>query len=67
MPADRYTKAILTVIAVSLAVIASDVVLDRMVPEATAQGIVDVHVVGGRLDYETDVTGGPTLKVCTEC
>src|SRR5437016_522174 len=23
--------------------------------------------VGGRLDYETDTTGGPTLKVCTQC
>jgi hypothetical protein len=64
---DRYTKVILTVIAVNLTLTVADSFLRKVIPEAWAQGIVDVHVVGGRLDYETDVSGGPTLKVCTQC
>jgi hypothetical protein len=64
---DRYTKIVLTVIAVSLAFIAGDIALRRAIPEASAQNIVSVRVVGGRLDYETDVSSGPTLKVCTSC
>lgn len=64
---DRYTKIILTVIAVNLTFIVADVFLKRAVPEVWAQGTINVRVVGGRLDYETDVSGGPTLKVCTNC
>jgi hypothetical protein len=80
---DRYTKAILTIIAISLAWIAFDSMKRYVIPEANAQGLVlvrvvggnldsvngtvDVRVRGGRLDYETDVSGGPTLKVCTSC
>ena len=71
---DRYTKIVLTVIAVCLSVLAADVVLRRAIPEAHAQntvyvagGSMDVRVRGGRLDYETDTTSGPTLKVCTNC
>ena len=61
---DAYSKTVLTVIAVSLVWLA---VKDTVVPPAWAQGIVQVRVVGGRLDYETDVSGGPTLKICTQC
>jgi hypothetical protein len=61
---DTYTKIVLTVIAVALVWNAAK---DVAVPAAWAQGVVDVRVVGGMLDYETDTTGGPTLKVCTNC
>ena len=71
---DRYTKIVLTVIALCLSVLAADVVLRRAIPDAFAQntvyvagGSLSVRVTGGRLDYETDVSGGPTLKVCTDC
>ena len=45
----------------------ADRAVDIFIPDAVAQGIMRVHVEGGRLDYETDVSGGPTLKVCTAC
>jgi hypothetical protein len=61
---DRYTKVVLTVIAVALMWLG---VKDAVAPHAWGQGVVQVEVVGGRLDYETDVSGGPTLKVCTDC
>ena len=61
---DRYTKVVLTVIAVALVWIAAR---DAISPPAWAQGVVDVRVVGGELDYETDLKLGPTLKVCTDC
>lgn len=64
MKVDTYTKAVLTVIAVALVWLA---VKDTVSPPAWAQGVVQVEVVGGRLDYETDISGGPTLKVCTSC
>jgi hypothetical protein len=71
---DRYTRVVLTIIAVNLTLIAmsltvtvSDRLLKTAVPEAWAQNIVPVRVVGGKLDYETDITSGPTLKVCTNC
>jgi hypothetical protein len=75
---DRYTKGVLTIIAVSLACIAGELVLRHVVSDAQAQSIVrvrvvdventlDVRVRGGKLDYETDVSSGPTLKVCTNC
>lgn len=64
---DRYSKIILTVIAINLTLVVGDRFLGKVVPVAWAQGTVDVRVVGGRLDYETDISGGPTLKVCTEC
>lgn len=67
MAVDRYVKILLTIIAVDLTLIVADVVLRRALPEAWADRTVDVRVVGGRLDYETDVSGGPTLKVCTSC
>ena len=65
---DFYTKAVLTIIAVSLVLLVADRAVDIFIPDAVAaQGTVRVYVEGGRLDYETDVSGGPTLKVCTAC
>ena len=64
---DRYTKIILTVIAINLTVIVASEVLTFVIPEARAQQTISVYVEGGTLDYETDITGGPTLKVCTDC
>lgn len=73
---DRYTKVILTIIAVNLTLIVADSLLRKAIPEVWAQstmpvrvlgGQLSVHVEGGRLDYETDISGGPTLKVCTQC
>jgi hypothetical protein len=73
---DRYTKVVLTVIAINLTLTTLSEGMKRAVPDAWAAtatpvrvtgGYLDVHVSGGRLDYETDVTGGPTLKVCTQC
>ena len=61
---DLYTKVVLTVIAAALVLHA---VKDAVAPPSWAQGIVSVRVVGGRLDYETDTSPGPTLKVCTNC
>jgi hypothetical protein len=61
---DRYTKTVLTVIAVALVWLG---VKDGIMQHAWGQGVVEVHVDGGMLDYETDVRGGPTLKVCTDC
>jgi hypothetical protein len=59
---DRYTKFVLTVIAVCLVVLAGDALL-----KPPPEGIVNVRVVGGQLDYETDLRSGPTLKVCIDC
>ena len=64
---DRYTKIILTIIAVNLTLMVGDSFLKKAIPEVWAQNIVNVRVVGGKLDYETDISGGPTLKVCTQC
>ena len=64
---DSYTKAVLTVIAMSLVLLVADRAVEIFIPDAVAQGTVHVYVEGGTLDYETDVTGGPTLKVCTSC
>ena len=64
---DKYTKFILTVIAINLTVLTVERAVTVLVPEVSAQSTVNVRVVGGRLDYETDVSGGPTLKVCTQC
>ena len=63
---DKTTKIILAAIALGLWMNAG-VELFKPTPVLAQSGIVDVHVVGGRLDYETDVKGGPTLKVCTQC
>jgi hypothetical protein len=63
---DRYTKVVLTVIAISLVWIGVRDFAAEITP-AWAQGTVSVYVTGGRLDYETDISGGPTLKVCTSC
>ena len=61
---DRYTKIVLTVIAAALVWLGAK---DVITPHAWAQGVVDVNVVGGRLDYETDISSGPALKVCLDC
>lgn len=71
MNVDRYTKVTLTVIAAALVWIAAqDAVAPSWAQSTTpvrVTGTVDVQVVGGYLSYETDVTGGRTLKVCTQC
>ena len=64
---DRYTKIILTIIALNLTLITGDKFLTTAIPEVWAQNVVPVRVIGGRLDYETDISGGPTLKVCLQC
>ena len=63
---DKTTKIILAAVALGLWLNAG-VALFKPTPVIAQGGIIDVHVVGGRLDYETDITAGPTLKVCTEC
>jgi hypothetical protein len=64
---DRYTKVILTIIAVNLTIMVADILLPRLIPYAYAQRTQSVYIEGGTLDYETDITAGPTLKVCTNC
>lgn len=71
---DRYAKIVLTILAINTTILAADVVVSRFISDAWAQssvyvegGNLDVNITGGQLDYETDMTGGPTLKVCTEC
>ena len=67
MNIDKYTKIILTIIALNTTLIVGDSLLSKLIPDAWAQGTMNVYVEGGTLDYETDITGGPTLKVCTNC
>jgi len=67
MKIDRYTKIILTVIALNTTLMVADGLLNKLIPEVWAQGTNRVYITGGALDYETDITGGPTLKVCTDC
>jgi hypothetical protein len=65
---DRYTRIVLTIIALNLTILSFGQLFKLAFPEALAQsGTMDVRVVGGTLDYETDTHGGPTLKVCTQC
>jgi len=71
---DRYTKVILTVVALNLTLIVLNGALEKFVPEAWAQDLsvysrepVGVYVIGGKLDYQTDMTTGPILQVCTDC
>jgi|LauGreDrversion4_2_1035121.scaffolds.fasta_scaffold755824_2 hypothetical protein len=63
---DRTAKFLLAVVGAGLWANASAIFLK---PEpAFAQGrVLEVRVVGGQLDYETDISSGPTLKVCTAC
>ncbi len=62
MRIDYYTKAMLTIIAAALVALATR---DYVLP-AYAQ--TPVTISGGMLDYETDLTSGPTLFVrCTNC
>ena len=63
---DKTTKTILAAIAIGLWLNAA-VALFRPTPVVAQGGPIEVRVAGGRLDYETDETGGPTLKVCTQC
>jgi len=68
MNIDKYTKIILTIIALNTTLIVGDSLLSKLIPDVWAQGTVNVYVVGGRLDYETDITGGATLFVkCINC
>jgi len=67
MNIDKYTKIILTIIALNTTLIVGDSLLGKLIPDVWAQGTMNVYVEGGSLDYETDITSGPTLKVCLEC
>ncbi len=60
---DRSTKIILAIIAINLTIITTFQMFEMLVAEATAQSTVNVRIIGGRLDYSTDVSGGPTLEV----
>jgi hypothetical protein len=64
---DRTVKIILIAIALGLWMNAGVALFKPTPAFAQPNGPIDVHIVGGRLDYETDVNGGPTLKVCTQC
>ena len=71
---DRYVKVVLTIIALNLTVIVLHGAFEALTQTAHANVATPVyveggsiHIDGGRLDYETDITGGPTLKVCTDC
>lgn len=63
---DKTTKLLLAAIAAGLWANVGMAVL-KPEPVFAQRGTMDVRVVGGRLDYETDVSGGPTPKVCTQC
>jgi hypothetical protein len=47
---DRYTKVVLTLIAMNLTVITAEKIFKAALPEAQAQGTINVRVVGGMLD-----------------
>jgi hypothetical protein len=49
---DRYTKVVLTLIAMNLTVITAEKIFKTALPEAQAQaqGVLSVRVVGGTLD-----------------
>jgi len=78
MNIDKYTKIILTIIALNTTLMVGDSLLSKFIPDAWAQETISVYVEGGRLDsvyveggrldYETDITGGATLFVkCINC
>jgi len=67
MNIDKYTKIILTIIALNTTLMVGDSLLSKFIPDAWAQDTISVFVEGGRLDYETDISAGETLKVCIEC
>ena len=52
---DRYTKVLLTVIAVNLTVMTGWGALEVFVPEVTAGGSQDVFIVGQGIGVELDV------------
>jgi hypothetical protein len=58
-----FMRVVLALIAINLTVLTAHQVAKEFTKEANAQGIVSVRIVGGRLDYSTDVSGGPTLEV----
>jgi len=68
MNIDKYTKIILTVIALNTTLMVGDSLLSKLIPDVWAQSTTNVYVKGGMLDYETDITSGATLFVkCINC
>lgn len=63
---DKYTKVVLTIIALNLTIMTGKELLAGMFPKAFAEWEQQfVYIVGGELDYSTK---GSTLKVhCTNC
>ena len=59
---DRYTKLLLTVIAINLTVIVGHGALKVAVPEVIAQNVVPVQVVGGY-----DGIGEAVDVMCLNC
>ena len=60
---DRFTKTVLVVIAMNLTFLSVHFLIKDFVLDATAQSVMNVRIIGGRLDYSTDISGGPTLEV----
>ena len=60
MMIDRYTKFLLTVIAINLTIIVGHGALKVAVPGAIAQNVVPVRVVQGQAAHEVEV-------YCTNC
>ena len=60
---DRFTKTVLIVIALNLTFLSVHFLIKDFVSDATAQSVMSVRIVGGRLDYSTDMSTGPTLEV----
>lgn len=50
MNIDKYTKIVLTIIALNTTLMVGDSLLNKLIPEAWAQGTVNVYVEGGDLD-----------------
>lgn len=64
---DRYTKLILTVIAVNLTIMTAGEIGRLLFPDAFAGERLHVYVDGGTLDYQSSFKrSGPTLKVSLE-
>ena len=50
MNIDKYTKIILTIIALNTTLMVGDSLLGKLIPDVWAQGTMNVYVEGGELD-----------------
>jgi len=66
MNIDKYTKIILTIIALNTTLLVGDSLLSKLIPDVWAQDISHIYIEGGKLD-EVTVQGthgfGNRLKV----